>query len=177
MDPDFSEKNLNTSVNEDYKHNVVTIEPSEMELEKAEEARKAALAEEEAAKEKARKEAEKLKRKGSASKASKEDLHEEEKGQEGAEGEGESKKGSEKDEAEEVDDEDDEYHYRVYFRKEEIRYAMSQQETDQFEDLLLMKTVATQENIENVGTTNKFNIMDFQPSMSSMPLIMKGKSK
>ena len=50
---------------EEYEHQLVTIEPSEMELEKAEAARQAAIAEEEAAKEKARKEAEKLKRKGS----------------------------------------------------------------------------------------------------------------
>ena len=74
MDPAFSQKNVNSSVTEEYEHPVVTIQPSEMELEKAEAARQAAIAEEEAAKEKARKEAEKLKRKGSASKTSKEEL-------------------------------------------------------------------------------------------------------
>ena len=52
---------------EEYEHNLVTIEPSEMELEKAEQARQEAIQLEEAAKEKARKEAEKLKRKGAKS--------------------------------------------------------------------------------------------------------------
>lgn len=61
----FSQKNVNSSITEDYEHNLVTIEPSEMELEKAEAAKQAAIAEEEAAKEKAKKDAEKLKRKGS----------------------------------------------------------------------------------------------------------------
>ena len=34
MDPVFSHKNVNNSITEDYEHNLVTIEPSEMELEK-----------------------------------------------------------------------------------------------------------------------------------------------
>ena len=63
MDPTFSQRNVNSSVTEEYEHNLVTIEPSEMELEKAEAAKQAAIAEEEAAKEKARKEAEKKKKK------------------------------------------------------------------------------------------------------------------
>ena len=60
MDPYvFSKQIVNSSVTEEYEHNLVTIEPSEMELEKAEQARQEAIALEEAAKEKARKEAEK----------------------------------------------------------------------------------------------------------------------
>ena len=39
FDPTFSQKNVNSSVTEEYEHNLVTIEPSEMELEKAEQAR------------------------------------------------------------------------------------------------------------------------------------------
>lgn len=39
LDPTFSQKNVNSSVTEEYEHNLVTIEPSEMELEKAEQAR------------------------------------------------------------------------------------------------------------------------------------------
>ena len=65
MEQAFSQKNVNSSVTEEYEHPLVTIAPSEMELEKAEAARQAAIAEEEAAKEKAKKEQEKAKRKGS----------------------------------------------------------------------------------------------------------------
>ena len=39
IDQPFSQKNVNNSVTEDYEHQLVTIEPSEMELEKAEAAR------------------------------------------------------------------------------------------------------------------------------------------
>ena len=39
MDPYFSKQIVNSSVTEEYEHNLVTIEPSEMELEKAEQAR------------------------------------------------------------------------------------------------------------------------------------------
>ena len=65
MGPTFSQQNVNNSITEEYEHNIVTIEPSEMEIEKAEAAKKAAQDEEDAAKEKAKKEADKLKRKGS----------------------------------------------------------------------------------------------------------------
>ena len=41
MDPIFSQKNVNNSITDDYEHNLVTIEPSEMELEKMEEEKKA----------------------------------------------------------------------------------------------------------------------------------------
>lgn len=34
MDPVFSYKNVNNSITDDYEHPMVTIEPSEMELEK-----------------------------------------------------------------------------------------------------------------------------------------------
>ena len=34
MDPVFSEKNVNNSITDDYEHPMVTIEPSEMEIEK-----------------------------------------------------------------------------------------------------------------------------------------------
>ena len=46
MDPTLSQKNVSNSITEEYQHNIVTIEPSDLELEKAEEARQAALAEE-----------------------------------------------------------------------------------------------------------------------------------
>ncbi len=49
MDPTLSQKNVNNSITEEYQHNIVTIEPSEMEIEKAEAAKEAALAEEQAA--------------------------------------------------------------------------------------------------------------------------------
>ena len=47
---------MNSSVTEEYEHNLVTIEKSEMEMEKEEQARQEAIALDEAAKEKARKE-------------------------------------------------------------------------------------------------------------------------
>ena len=56
MDPVFSQKNVNNSITDDYEHNLVTIEPSEMELEKMEEEKKAVQAAEAEAMEKARKE-------------------------------------------------------------------------------------------------------------------------
>ena len=82
----------------------------------------AVIAEEEAQFEKAKKEAEKLKRKGT-SKISNSNITEEDKNAEDVEIGEESKKGSEKDDQE--DDGDDEYDfaYRVYFRKEEIMMA------------------------------------------------------
>lgn len=42
-DPALSQKNVNISITEEYHHNLVTIDPSELELEKAEEAKQAAI--------------------------------------------------------------------------------------------------------------------------------------
>ena len=55
---------------------------------------------------------------------------EEEKANQEGDGADESKKGSDKDEAEDDDDEGDEYQYRLYYRKEEIRMASAMQEKD-----------------------------------------------
>ena len=70
----------------------------------------------------------------------------EDKGKEEGDGADESKKGSDKDEAEDDDDEGDEYSYRVYYRKEEIRMAASMQARDQFEDLITMRQHTVLEN-------------------------------
>ena len=143
--PNFSQKNVNSSITEEYEHNLTTIQPSEMDLEKAEAAKQAAIAEEEAAKEKAKKDAEKLKRKGSKM-SSTSQLEEEQAPEEEQEGEDRSKKGSEKDEHEEVDEDDEEYMFRVFFKRDEIRMAGEMQRKDQFEELVQMKVAATQEN-------------------------------
>ena len=50
-----------------------------------------------------------------------------------------SKKGSDKDENEENLDEEEEFSYRVYFRKEEIKMAREMQARDQFEDVIAMR--------------------------------------
>jgi len=99
MDPTFSQRNVSITVTEEYEHNLVTIEPSDMEIEKAEETRLAVIAEEEASLEKAKKEAEKLKRKGT-NKLSNMTSQEEDKNAEDIEAGEESKKGSEKDDQE-----------------------------------------------------------------------------
>ena len=93
-----------------------------MDLEKAEALKLAAIAEEEAAKDKAKKEAEKLKRKGSKIGTTSQ-LEEDAVAGEEQEGENQSKKGSEKDEHEEVDEDDEEYMFRVFFKRDEIRMA------------------------------------------------------
>ena len=59
----LSENNLNNSVTLDYVHPLVTIEPSEMEIEKAKAAHEAKLAEEEAAKKAEEEKKEKQKKK------------------------------------------------------------------------------------------------------------------
>ena len=130
MDQAFSQKNVNNSVTEEYSHAIVTIEPSEMELEKAEAARQAAIAEEEAAKERARKEQEKLKRKGSKNSQITSQDGAEDKTEADADKEEDSKKGSEKDEAEEGEDDEEMFAFRVFFRKEEITMANEMQERD-----------------------------------------------
>ena len=169
MDPYiFSKQIVNSSVTEEYEHNLVTIEPSEMELEKAEQARQEAIAQEEAAKEKLRKEQEKNKRKGSKMSNSALTSQEDQEDKGGQEGEGgdDSKKGSEKDDAEDDDEEGYEYSFRVYYRKEEIRMANAMQIKDQFGDLMTMRHNTIIENQEN-PQINKFNIMDFQPREKS----------
>lgn len=139
-----------------------------MEIEKAEQAKQEALALEEAAKEKARKEQDKLKRKGSKMSVSALTSQEEAEDKDKQEGDGgdESKKGSEKDEAEDDEDDNDEYRYRVYYKKEEIRMANQMQARDQFEDLMTMRNNTLAENQEN-PPPNKFNIMDFTPREKS----------
>ena len=95
------------------------------------------------------------------------------------EGEGadESKKGSDKDEAEDDDDDGEEFSYRVYYRKEEIRMAKAMQVRDTFEDLITMRQHTNAENQEN-PQNNKFNIMDFTPTekIASASTVKKNKS-
>lgn len=171
---EFSQKNINSSVTEEYEHNLVSIEPSEMELEKAEQARQEALAQEEAAKEKARKDADKMRRKSSKNAALGQTEDDEDKDKlEGEAGE-DSKKGSDKDEAEDDDDEGDEFNYRVYYRKEEIMMASQMQARDQFEELVNMRHNTVAENKES-QPANKFNILDFTPRAKSPNLSMSKK--
>ena len=132
---------------------------------------------EEAAKEKLRKEQEKLKRKGAKSNNSMvTSLDEgEDKTQQDGEVGDESKKGSDKDEAEEDEDDGDEYCYRVFYKKEEIRMSNAMQNRDTFEDLISMRYMTNIENSEN-PQVNKFNIMDFTPREKS-PVNNLAKSK
>ena len=136
---------------------------------------------EEAAKEKARKEQEKLKRKA-GSKASNSMITSVDEAEDKTQHDGdvgdESKKGSDKDEAEEDEDDGEEYNYRVYYKKEEIRMSNAMQMRDQFEDLMSMRLTTNQENQDN-PQSNRFNIMDFTPREKSPvnSMIKKNKSK
>ena len=122
---------------------MVTIEPSEMEIEKAEIEREQRMADEEAAKQRAAdaKAKKGLKAKGLRSDSSDED---EQSKQEDGDGDNLSQQ-SAQDAMSAVEDEDEEYSYRVFFRKEEIRMTSEMQQKDQFADLLSMRYIATAE--------------------------------
>ena len=129
FDPTFSQKNLTNSVTEEYEHPLVTIEPSDMEVEKARIAREFSQAEQETAAAKALEEAKKKKiRKEISSRGSDEEEKTVVEGEEGeGEGEGEDQI-DEKDEAENSDDDPNEFKYRVFYKKEEIRITKHKQD-------------------------------------------------
>lgn len=145
---------------------MVTIEPSDMELQKAEIEREMREAEEEVAKLKA---AEEKAKKGRKARGLRSDSSEED---------GESKKEnvegdeisalSAQDAMDDVEDDEEEYSYRVFFRKEEIRMTAEMQQKDQFADLLSMRTLATAEQTKNMGMSQKFNILDYSPKKGSL---------
>ena len=67
----------------------------------------------------------------------------------------------EKEEYQASDDED--YLFRVYYKDEEIKAALEQQDQDHFEMLMYDKQEAIQDAQQYVGLQNKFNITDFTP--------------
>lgn len=139
-EPALSQKNIDINIVEDYKHDLILVKPSEAMLEKQRLEREAQIAEEELAKEKARKEAEKQKRKG-GSKASVVTTSVEE--ETVADGEADdASKVDEGDHHDEKSDDDEDYSYRVFFRKEEIRMASDMQRKDLFSDLVSLRQTA-----------------------------------
>lgn len=162
---------MNNSVTDDYEHDLLTIIPSEMELEKAEEARKAKLAEEEAAAETARKNAEKQKRK--SGRLGQQDDAISDPGE--AEGDELSARGSQIDQAEEeADDGDEDLRCRIYFSKDEIKTATESQTRDVFFDIVSLR----QQTIEEAGPIpTKFNILDFAPDRTSVNAILKDRKR
>ena len=75
--------------------------------------------------------------------------------------EGTSDKNGDNQEEEEFDDEED-YLFRVYFKDDEIEYAMERQKFDHFDELLDLKQEATAEASDYLQS-NKINISEFVP--------------
>ena len=100
---------------------MVTIEPSEMQLEKARIEREKQLAEEEAAK-KVLEEKNQKKRKAKTSQPN-EDVDEVKLPEEGEDG----SQAQSQDDPVDHDDDEDEFQFRVFFRKDEIRMAVKTQ--------------------------------------------------
>ena len=122
--PAFSQKNLTNSVTDEYEHPLVTVEPSELQIEKARLAAEAEAAAEEEAAKKAAEEAKKKKKKSERVSSVSSDI-EEDKTQPEADEEFQSQD-DDKDQDDQEDD-DDEYCYRVFFRKDEIKTAKIRQ--------------------------------------------------
>ena len=141
LDPAFSEKNLTNSVTDEYKHPLVTIEPSEMELEKAKQERELKeKADQEAAAAKALEDAKKKKKSSKISSRDFSDDEDKTNGEGEGEGEGENEKSADAaDDAELSDEEGGEYDYRVFYKKDEIVWTKLRQDTDYFEEIVRMK--------------------------------------
>ena len=152
---------------------MVTIEPSQMEIEKAKIEREKQLAEEEAAKKLLEEKSKKRTKSRIPSQSSEEadEVKQQEDGEDGSQAQSQ-------DDPVDHDDDDDDFHFRVFFRKDEIRMAAKMQQKDQFADLIQARSAAANESIKNMGPNNtKFNILDFSPTKAPVAPPPKKKGK
>lgn len=77
-----------------------------------------------------------------------------------------------------MEEDDEEYTFRVFFRKEEIKMAKELQSRDQFDDVISLRMDATAEAAVNYGSKiNRINILDFTPREKKEEDVTKKKKK